>query len=203
MSVFRSGKAKSCGCSLFRVTLKVGVGERYGRYVVIDATVLGKGNTRSVECRCDCGKVRPVRIAELLGGLIKSCGCYADEKKLPAGVAVANELYTSYRQGAVRRGLAFELTYEEFFRLSQLLCHYCGGVCLRRAKRKHKHGVFEYNGVDRVDSTKGYVEGNMVPCCTDCNFGKRRLTKEQFLRWVDRVYRHNNQEKSYEPSKVA
>ena len=27
-------------------------------------------------------------------------------------------------------------------------------------------------GIDRLDSTKGYVNGNVVPCCARCNFLK-------------------------------
>lgn len=38
-----------------------------------------------------------------------------------------------------------------------------------------------YNGIDRVDPTKGYIIDNCVPCCTTCNYMKRILQRDEFL----------------------
>jgi len=73
------------------------------------------------------------------------------------------------RNRATRKGLTFELTLEalltEFW---QKPCHYCGDL-------------IKTVGIDRVDSSLGYVTGNMVPCCSMCNFMKLTLSQEDFI----------------------
>jgi len=38
-----------------------------------------------------------------------------------------------------------------------------------------------------VDSSLGYVLGNVVPCCSTCNFAKRDMAYQEFLAWLDRL----------------
>jgi len=32
-----------------------------------------------------------------------------------------------------------------------------------------------------MDSTKGYIEGNCLPCCASCNRAKRDSTAEEYI----------------------
>jgi hypothetical protein len=47
-----------------------------------------------------------------------------------------------------------------------------------------KRTPWVYNGIDRIDSSAGYVPSNVVPCCHDCNFMKGSLGYDEFF---DRV----------------
>lgn len=47
--------------------------------------------------------------------------------------------------------------------------------------------MFIYQGIDRVDSDKGYVTGNVLPCCRICNCAKGTLTKTEFECWAKRL----------------
>jgi hypothetical protein len=47
-----------------------------------------------------------------------------------------------------------------------------------------------YSGIDRVDSTKGYIHGNVVPCCGECNAMKSALPLAGFLALVARIQSH-------------
>jgi len=48
-----------------------------------------------------------------------------------------------------------------------------------------------YSGLDRVDSSRGYVHGNVVPCCGECNYAKQDLSVDDFLASVARIQAHN------------
>jgi Zn-finger protein len=77
---------------------------------------------------------------------------------------------------AQRRGLIVEVSDERLCSMFVMPCHFCGqeaSKCL--------------NGIDRLDSNRGYIEGNIVPCCGDCNFAKRSLTVEDFLQLIKRI----------------
>jgi hypothetical protein len=41
-----------------------------------------------------------------------------------------------------------------------------------------------FNGIDRVDNSKGYILGNCVPCCSWCNRAKADGTLAKFMDWI-------------------
>ena len=65
-----------------------------------------------------------------------------------------------YKYRAKKKGVSFELTYEEFDILIKGDCAYC-----------HRSPITWF-GVDRVIPSLGYVLGNVVSCCYDCNIDK-------------------------------
>jgi len=67
-------------------------------------------------------------------------------------------------------------------------CHYCGASPSNVAKGRPDRGSFVYNGIDRVDNTKGYEPSNVVTCCRRCNIGKANGTVGEFHNWVSNVY---------------
>ena len=83
--------------------------------------------------------------------------------------------YLKTKQSAKQRNLIFELTQEEYEKyFYKNLCFYCGRVS---------------TGIDRVDSNKPYIEGNMLPCCDVCNFMKQASSFEDFIDQINRIYR--------------
>jgi 5-methylcytosine-specific restriction endonuclease McrA len=99
-------------------------------------------------------------------------GIYADlwTEKTPVS-------YPQYKWAAKRRKYDFEMTKEQYLDLIDSPCTYC-----RRA-------ITDTNksGIDRRDSAKGYINGNMNPCCGECNFMKGSSTPGEFQEMVMRV----------------
>ena len=85
-------------------------------------------------------------------------------------------MFDSYKRNAEKRNLAFRLTRKVFSDLAAKPCAYCGGM--------HYKG---YNGVDRIDSGKGYIPGNVVPACKTCNLAKNNMPIEEWLAWLERI----------------
>lgn len=56
------------------------VGKRFFRLTVVRIAESKKHGVRRYECICDCGKTHYVTAANLLGGSVKSCGCYRESK---------------------------------------------------------------------------------------------------------------------------
>lgn len=80
-----------------------------------------------------------------------------------------------YRAQARNRNLEFSLPEALFFDLISDNCFYCGAP------------PSPLNSVDRVDSTRGYVEDNVVTACFDCNQAKMDLSRERFEAMCCRV----------------
>jgi hypothetical protein len=91
--------------------------------------------------------------------------------------AAASGKYCVYKAMAKSKRRAFELSVERFAELVSAACEYCGD----------KGG-----GIDRVDNSIGYVDGNVVPCCQMCNLAKKDYSVDEFREWIDRVHAHQH-----------
>jgi hypothetical protein len=85
--------------------------------------------------------------------------------------AGVHRIFSSYRYRCQKRNIFFDLTIEQFYKLSQELCSYCGAV---PANQERPNG-YTYNGLDRKDNRKGYTPQNSVPCCARCNAIKSNI----------------------------
>lgn len=46
----------------------------------------------------------------------------------------------------------------------------------------------------RINNSVGYTVANVVPCCKECNLGKKTMDVSVFLSWIRRVYEYQHQE---------
>jgi len=117
---------------------------------------------------------------------------------LPGDEAAFRQLLGSYKKNARHRGLPFDISTEAFRAITKQDCHYCGVPPTNTYKHwsagKRLRDPYIYNGIDRIDSTKGYTEDNVVPCCTMCNRRKMESTISELFSWVKRVYEHSHLE---------
>lgn len=194
-----TGKIKSCGC-YWEETKSQGLidltGERFGKLHVIKRIETPRNIKRMASywlCKCDCGNKKVIWGENLKHGVTISCGCYKKEQKRKSyGGATRRKRYTAYKHDAKRRNLIFSLSEERFFELTAKNCFYCGSEPSTIEKSKSNNGDFIYNGIDRINSENGYIEGNIVPCCTMCNKAKGRIPIDDFYNWINKVYQHNN-----------
>ena len=196
------GDSTSCGCyhkqrvseirsaSLFNHT--------FGKLHVVtpgQGIKRGKGglHNNSWICKCECGATTEVTSNGLLSGNTTSCGCgradgkRAYELRVTSNRSIAGSIMAHMRQNATRRDLEWSLTEDEFNNLVTRPCKYCGippQNTVRNVSQK------KYHGLDRVDSSKGYVPGNVVSCCKRCNFAKHVQSLDEFKAHVKAMYDH-------------
>jgi hypothetical protein len=143
-------------------------------------------------CRCECGDTIVARGSDLTRKKKTSCGCARADflNKKSEGEAAENSVIRLYKKSAALRGHEYALSDEQCRDLLRRNCHYCGSGGSNMKQADTFNGRYHYNGIDRVDNTKGYLFDNVVPCCIDCNRAKRTMGYQEFLDWVARVYRH-------------
>jgi hypothetical protein len=76
--------------------------------------------------------------------------------------------FKEYRRRAFRSNIAFELTTAHFEESQDSVCTYC---CRKMTAP----------GLDRIDSSRGYTEDNIVPCCAPCNRKKGPDSEDEYL----------------------
>lgn len=172
-------------------------GKKVNRLTALE--YVNKGNYNSGKnrwmwkCICDCGNIVYLRTNEITNGKRKSCGCYmkdfnAENNTLPNNEGPKREIMRQYNAHAKRRNLEFNLSESEFFNLIESNCYYCGLSSQNSNSGKHTKG-FKYSGIDRVDNSIGYSTDNCVPCCHKCNDSKKNYTVDEWMQWLDRLYK--------------
>lgn len=161
--------------------------------------------SKKYPCLCDCGKKTFVSRQSLTTGHTKSCGCFHRVfKKIPKGEAGFNSVLYTYKLGAKRRNLSFELTRDEFRNLTKGQCVYCGTepqtISPNDPAALTEHSKYVYNGIDRIDSNSGYFTENCVTACYTCNIAKKDKSPRQFLEWIKRVAEY--QEKNVQTDRI-
>lgn len=151
-------------------------GQKFGIWSVIEQAPRRDNKTRWL-CRCTiCGKVVSHRSTALRKGVFSTCDgrhlrrpSTISRTRKPSGHAAATEVFNLVRARAKKRGLDFSLSRDFFVSISAMDCHYCGAPPSNKNSRRHFNGPFVYSGIDRKDSSRGYVEDNCLPCCGTCN----------------------------------
>lgn len=184
------------------------VGRRFGKLVVKRQIPTSDNKLGGLwECDCDCGGKISARAYRL--HTRNSCGCLGKSHSLkkgllsrkPESMTISSE-YTNHRNNAKQRGYAF-LDKKDWLLIVKQPCHYCGEIDTRNratmATYQRKCGVtltpelietysVSINGVDRVDSSKGYEIENCVPCCSMCNRMKNGFEYKDFLSKIEKIY---------------
>lgn len=169
------------------------------------------GNNWSVKC-IKCGKVQTQAMCNMKRHKSEECNyCkHPNATKNKAGGrgvlrhAIDETYYNYYKQRVEsnnnknsRKYKEWDLTLEDFTKLVHSDCLYCGkkpskdNMWNKSGKRKTILEEPEFNGIDRVDSNKGYIIENCVPCCTICNHMKNDLTTKEFFNHISILYKRN------------
>ena len=100
----------------------------------------------------------------------------------PSDVEVAKKLLNIY-QSAMDRKLEFNLSFESVKTLLKFqTCYYTG--------RKFDNEGPYARSIDRIDSSKGYIEGNVVSCTVDINGKKSNLSDDEIELLYNKIVLH-------------
>lgn len=173
---------------------------KFGKLFIVDVAYR-KGKHLYWNALCDCGNKTIQCTTNLRSGNVYSCGCERSrlsaervallpKVKFETGKASFNVLFYQYKFSAKRRNISFRLTKEEFKKLTEQNCFYCGVMPKYKISRSRVNGEFIYNGIDRVDNAKGYELVNCVSCCGICNKMKLDFSLPFFIDHIRKILEH-------------
>jgi hypothetical protein len=175
-------------------------GKRFGKLLVTDFSHIGKGGSVCWKCKCDCGTEHITAGYALRRGTVKSCGCIDKGRpRHPDRIeTILRAQYSSkIRKSVKRRGIPNNLSFDDWKEIVLRACYYCGIPYSLTFLDDHHHvgtilsdTIVYCNGVDRIDSERGYSKENCVSCCTFCNFAKNNLSQQDFYKSIKRLHEH-------------
>jgi len=116
----------------------------------------------SIEGVCpNCKEVRPIEQFQLERGLRHGWCRVCQRERSRKDSRRVHFRWLKGKSIAKKRGLTWEISEDEYIRLSSEKCHYCSDDLPNT-------GI----GLDRMDNNYGYVGTNVVPCCTTCNLAR-------------------------------
>jgi hypothetical protein len=161
--------------------------------------VVNKNKRNWCEVRCNCGYVGLRRKDHIDSGRTTACKKCSSSNTLKEhpnskfgprphqGVGdISKTLWSAYKEGAKKRAVPFSITIEyawDLFEKQNRLCALSGiPITL---KHGYKGCNVDWKGftasLDRIDSEKGYVEGNVQWVHEDINYIKRDLPEGRFI----------------------
>lgn len=173
-------------------------------------TVIKRVNTIGLRprwlCKCSCGKDVEASSTALRMKRQQSCGCYGREINHKPKFLLRTYQESSFNYfwktfvKRAKKKFGFHLERNEWDKIVRQPCHYCARIEKRcrplvfkemTEEERAKHDIF-INGVDRLDSSKGYELENCVPCCWGCNTGKSNKSYAEFILMCELVVRNRS-----------
>jgi hypothetical protein len=183
-------KAESCGC-LISTSL---IGQRFNELIVIESAGKKDGTTYWV-CKCDCGKIVVVKRGHLVEGEgTRTCGCSRRGKKSGHWTGygdISGGFYHKIQECAKKRNIVFDVGIEylwDLFQKQEGRCALSGekleiptdSMAWRSQSRRTA-------SLDRIDSSVGYIEGNLQWVHKDCQMMKWKFSQNNFVSMCEKI----------------
>lgn len=180
------------------------LGKRFNHLIVEEFFYNETNRTYYAKLKCECGNYTTATPLSLKQNKRFSCGKVGceffhrkrrDSAKKAAWTGCGDiwgSKWSMWRLAAAKRGLEFSITVEQAWELFLQQDKRCAlsGVPLTFGSAHARSSVTA--SPDRIDSSIGYVEGNVQWVHKDINVMKRSLSDIDFIEWCRKVVNHDS-----------
>lgn len=198
LSDLKNGKRQACSnCRAISRRIPIHIGDKFGKWTVIEGPKKGVyRNTLAYLCKCTCGNTQYCTAHDLKTG--RTTRCFKCSRKIGIETAMIHngkigELninkYNKIKRTATHRNIEFNVSIEylwNLFLIQKRKCAITGDFI----------DNFRIASLDRIDSSKGYIEGNVQWVSKQANLSKHIMTMEQLYEFCRKVLNHANQQPS-------
>jgi hypothetical protein len=176
-----------------RTDLSLLQNNRFGKLLVVNAFFDEVTHKTLCECKCDCGNIKTIQGGLLLRGIQTSCDCkrkeYGKNKSIWKGCGdISGNNWGRIERNARRRKIPFELTIEDgwnLFLTQNKKCALSGDVL--HFNDRSSTFTDRTTSLDRIDSSKGYIKGNVQWVHKDINMMKQGYEQDKFIELCKKV----------------
>lgn len=188
-----------CMSKSFTLT-KFNIGDKINNWVIIDDKVVRKHGRTYVKAQCQCGSgvIEDLPIKNV--GTKKHKGCRECSRfhTSKGYKLISGEYWSLIKSGAEKRNIEFNITKEyvwELYEKQKRKCNLSGldinfePNCVHNKKidNRSKRTV----SLDRIDSSIGYIEGNVQWVHKDVNIMKNKYSNDYFIEICKKIWEKN------------
>lgn len=174
--------------------MKNEIGKKFGKLTAIELEKDKNGYNTRYLCKCDCGNIHSVSKSHLRRGLITHCGCVrhagAKHQQWKGAGEISGDFWWSHvvrsANGAKlnnreRKPKELTLTIQEAWDLFLKQDKKCALSDIElKFPKKYKDKSYTAS-LDRIDSSKGYILGNVQWVHKDVNIMKNKFENQYFI----------------------
>ena len=172
---------------------KIHIGKRFGLLVIKEILPSKSSSLNSLykfrcKCKCDCGKKDKItNLYHILSGHIKSCGCSKKNAKIDEYSKFRIFIYRILRNEMEKD---IDVKYlKKLWTKQNGKCAYTNIEMTLAECNSRKTGAYNpyQASLDRIDSSKGYLKGNVEFVCVLINYAKNSFSKEQVKEFLSKI----------------
>lgn len=143
-------------------------------------------------CRCKCGSVKHINGKHLKKAKITSCGCKRNKQssRRTGYEEIPGYYLYDLKAKSIKRGLDFLISHKEMwdiFLLQDRRCALSRETISFPLNQNSKYRCCQTASLDRIDSSQGYITGNVQWVHKHINLMKQDLLNGEFVEWCRRV----------------
>lgn len=172
-------------------------GKQFGKLTVVDEAPYHKNDFAPYWwCQCECGNRTSVRAYHLTKGITKSCGGLVHRTGTShyhwsGHGEISGTFFGFLKKGAKYRSIPFKLSKEYIWELYVKQKQRCALSNIKLTFDSQRTKNDGTASLDRIDSSKGYIEGNVQWVHKDVNFMKGELVQKNFINWCKLISKNN------------
>jgi len=166
------------------------LGKKRGDYTIVEYLGKNEWGTRQWRCRCKCGTERIFLSGQLSdqdSGRMRCMNCCSEDLEISHRVTdqVPKRFWSRLLSTAQARDIQLDVTIEYLFSLYEEQGKACAlsGVPIYFSSLGSKHNRYTTASLDRINSDRGYVVGNVQWVHKIVNFMKGSLGQDDFVSW--------------------
>lgn len=139
--------------------IEVKAGEKFGRWQVLkEVSPHPTSGNRMIYCQCQCGSLATVRLADMVTGRSKSCGCISIERTTTHGLS-SKRLYVIWKGMLARCYKPTNDSYSRYGARGISVCEEWKDVAIF-VTWAESNGYKDHLSIDRINSDGNYYPDN-------------------------------------------
>lgn len=182
-------KSNADHVSKYAKAISIDVGNKIDNITIIEK--IKKRHGFWSKCQCDCGNIFTAKDTSILKHKTRSCN---DCRGRTGYKDISGVFWSAIKRGALQRKIKFDITIQYLWSMyieQNKLCK-LSGIPIFFYKNPSKNWNPQTASVDRIDSDKGYVVGNIQLVHKRFNIMKHNCSQEEFIQLCNLVAKTHN-----------
>jgi len=173
----------------------VEIGEEFNDWIAISQDWYDKEkNATLIKVRCKCGTEKVVRKYTIEKGISKKCRKCMGRESFKGYEDLGGYHLNQIQRSAKKRNLEYNILPKYLWLLLEEQNHRCAltGEAIHLSRTINNKTKVQTASLDRIDSKRGYIEGNVRWVHKEINQMRSNRSDIEFINWCKKVYEYSN-----------